>query len=791
MTQNYSTNLSYIVSNPSVDGPNVAMNTQETVNGTISVNPVQSTLPGGYDDDWRETQWNAGTTFDPTEGQETYDWNDLDGYSIGLWQQGSATSTSGYSRYAVYQDPQSGVYTYRMSVQGGHYNNQQLSTATNFGREYSLDHPIQLATDINVADVSGSTGYVEGGINFTLQYENGSTSYGLFLQIPVFDGRGYPYAYSSMGNKSSIIYNLTGRTSSYIDISNSATSDTTYKATVNLNQALKSAIDAIGAAYPDDAVALQDMSHWYLTGVYYGVESNGTGLSTDVAGTMSVTNPELTYDDSSTVSYASLPKRATALSLTPETEDSTMTNIVIPGLNDKNIIIEDVGNDNAGIIIQDYAKSISNYASAKTLQTSQLSAGNSSLAGSASAPVEGIINAEGQYTLSGNYAYLFIGSDNGESPSGKVTLNALANSAAYVQVISQNTYGIDATFGNVAGSLVATAGNNLLDMSASTKNWSIATGDGNDTITGGSGTNIISAGKGNNLIKLGKSNNYVRSEGTDTIVGVRGAIDTVSLLGGNSTATLYTNTAVVDLSSNNHISVADNSTVFGGTESYINVISGDATVVGAVRDTITAAGNLTVTHGTNLDLRVSGDLTFIAGTGNSTVSSGTGTVWGAQGLNITLNSQSHLLFTANQPNATGDQYVDASKNESAMSFWTGAGNQTIIGGTGVDSFYFGTQFAGVSTSTVAATVTGGTGAGNMFGLLKNHTAGNFYITDFRAADNKFFMYFYKPSDPTQAAQNLLNNATISGGNTSILIDGDARVTFLGVTDLRASDFQIS
>ncbi|RUT24661.1 hypothetical protein C0V97_15325 [Asaia sp. W19] len=76
-------------------------------------------------------------------------------------------------------------------------------------------------------------------------------------------------------------------------------------------------------------------------------------------------------------------------------------------------------------------------------------------------------------------------------------------------------------------------------------------------------------------------------------------------------------------------------------------------------------------------------------------------------------------------------------------------------------------------------------------MLANHTAGNFTITDFRAADNKFFLYFYSPANLTAAAQNILNTATISGGNTSVMIDGDAKITFLGVTDLKVSDFSIS
>lgn len=783
-------NVKYIVSNPSKTGPNISMNTQDVENGEIRVNPKQSDLPGGYDTDWRETQWNAGTTFDPSNGRSDVVWDDKNGYSVGNWQQGSATSKAGSSRYAVYKDVQTGDYIYQLSVQGGTLNNQQIATAKNFGTSFSLDHPIILTTDISVSNVQGSTGYIEGGINFTLQYDNGSTQYGLFLQIPIFDGRGAPVAYSSMSEKSKIIYNVTGKSTCYIKVNDPSTSGVIYKATVDLNQALKYAIDAMLKAHPEDSAALQDLSHWYLTGVYYGIESNGSGLATDKKGTLTVANPRLTYDDSKFIRYSDLSSTGRSLAMTPDTPGGAVSNVVIPG-KQVNIIVENVGSDAMGAVIKDYAKSISKYASDNSLQVSVLQAGDNNAVGTASAPAEGIVTSAGSYKVNGNYAYLFVGKMDGQAPNGRVTIDATSNAAKYIRLISDSAYGIDAKFGDVGGAIAARAGDNKIDVSASRQNWDIVTGDGNSTITGGAGTNMIKGGKGRSLFNLGGSNNYVRSEGQDTINGVRGAIDTVSLIGGGATVNLYTNAAVVDLSSNNNIRVADNSTVFGGTASRILVTSGDATVVGAVRDTISAAGNLTVTHGADLNISVAGNLTFIAGTGQSTVSSGGGTVWGAQGLALTLSSNFGSLFTANQPHAIGDQFVDASRSNASLSFWTGAGNQTIVGGTGSDSFYFGTAFEGVNTDHVAATVTGGKGGSNNFGMLVNHTAGDFYITDFRAANNQFFLYSYRPADAMAAAQKLLDTATISGGNTSILVDGNARVTFLGVTNLKLSDFSIS
>ncbi|XAO71422.1 MAG: hypothetical protein AAYR33_10910 [Acetobacteraceae bacterium] len=266
-------------------------------------------------------------------------------------------------------------------------------------------------------------------------------------------------------------------------------------------------------------------------------------------------NPQLTYDNSRSLNYSDLSSTERSLSLTLETTGGAVSNVVIPG-KQVGIIVENVGTDALGAIINDYAKSIAQYASANTLQASVLTAGDNNGTGTASAPAEGIITDAGSYKLNGNYAYLFVGTMSGTSPNGRVTIDGTANTAQYVRLISDSAYGIDAKFGNVGGQIAARAGDNNIDVSGSRQNWNIVTGDGNNTITGGTGTNMIN--------------------------GVQGAIDTVSLIGGGATATLYTNAAAADLSSNNTIRVADNSTVFGGTASRITVTSGDATVVGAV-----------------------------------------------------------------------------------------------------------------------------------------------------------------------------------------------------------------
>ncbi|GEL02387.1 hypothetical protein SSA02_15500 [Swaminathania salitolerans] len=426
--------------------------------------------------------------------------------------------------------------------------------------------------------------------------------------------------------------------------------------------------------------------------------------------------------------------------------------------------------------------------------------------------MQGVITTGGSYDIGGDFDHVVIGADGGlittrlndrgqyipvgsadpASLNDPVTVNAAGSTVSSLSVLAGDTAAVTFYAGNQNGLFVATMGNNLFDASGKSGSWTIATGDGNDTIHAGSGTNNIRAGDGQNLITLSTGTNFVASEGQDTITGVENATDTVTLLGGNSIVTLQSNAAVVDAAlTGSQISVGLNSTVFGGTGSTVTFASSTGTIIGAVGDTISAAGDLMVYHGTNQSISVSGALQFISGTGNTSITAGTGTIWGANGLNANLNTTNNLLFTGNQPNSTGDQSINASASAGTLDAWTGAGNNTIIGGSGADMFVFGTQYEGSSGDSYA-TVTGGSGAANMFGVLNGHEGGDITITDFgSAAGNMFFMYNYKPADADKAIADILATASVSGGNTTIQLDNNMKVTFLGVTDLKSSNFIIS
>lgn len=792
--------LTDIYTDPSIDGPNLVMNTQQVVNGSIIFNDEMSDLDGGSSPDWAVIQWNGATALDPSVGDDTQVWDDNFGYSVGHWTQGSSTSAAGETSYNVFRDPDNGHYIYQLAAQGGKLLDVQLSAVKAIDGQYSFNHQLTATFNQGISNYSGTTGTYQAGINFTINFHSATMNFGLFLQFETVDYKGVPQTYVSLPKSlGGSIYNVSGSQAAYINPNDASNDGVMYQTTIDLNQGLMAAIKAMVGLYPSLASQLQDLSNWYLSGTYIGVESTGTGLSTDVTGNYNVEDPTITYDTSKTVSYADQSSTAPIVSMTPEEgtgstttatkSEVSMPNLVVKGVNNT-VYVPYVTSDTAGAMAKSYASSLQSLIAAGSLDNSILTTGSNSFVSSQKAS-QAIVDTAGSYGVSGNYSNIVIASTSSTTLGGAVTLDTTQNTASYLNIVAADQYGSTVKVGNSSGSYAGTQGNNVFNASNSTGNWNIATSSGNDTIYGASGTNTITGGTGNNVIYLGGSNNFVTSVGTDTIYGAAGAIDTVSLQGGNSVANLKTNAAVMDFSSGNKITIGDNSSVYGGTSSVVNVSSGSATVTGTQGDTISAAGNLQVVHGSNQNISVSGALTFISGTGQTSIAAGSGTIFGADGLVATLSSASRLLFTANQPYTTGNQMIDGRNVAGGLSAWTGAGQQTVLGGTASDQFYFGTAFTGVSSSTVAATVTGGSGAGNMFGMLANHTAGDFTITDFRAADNKFFLYNYKPASSDAAAQNILNTATVSGGNTSVMIDGTAKITFLGVTDLKVSDFTIS
>ncbi|MBS1051806.1 calcium-binding protein [Gluconobacter japonicus] len=393
---------------------------------------------------------------------------------------------------------------------------------------------------------------------------------------------------------------------------------------------------------------------------------------------------------------------------------------------------------------------------------------------------QGVLTQSGSYSINGDVQYIAAGSYAAQDTlTGSVAIDLSKNTASSVSLLTGAWDGVSVVAGNQSGSVVSSVGNNFFLGAGKTGSWNIVTGSGNDTILGSNGNNTIDGGTGNNLIYLGSGTNVVRSEGQDTIDGSNGT-DTVTLLGGSSVVNLHANATVYDTTGSNSVTVGNNSFITGGSSSTYFTTGASATVSGGLNDTISAAGDLQQIRGTGNTISVDGSLSFLNGTGNTTITAGNATLFGASGLNVQFDGTSgYSLFVG----TGGDETISAASSHGVLeAFASNGGNTTIIGGTGADTLVAGSG---------NATFTGGSGGSNLFALNGGLAGGDYTITDFgSAAGNLVALYRYGLQN-NDGLQNVLSAATVAGGNTTIALNDGSKITFVGVTDLKASDFTLS
>ncbi|GAB6855074.1 hypothetical protein [Asaia astilbis] len=445
-----------------------------------------------------------------------------------------------------------------------------------------------------------------------------------------------------------------------------------------------------------------------------------------------------------------------------------------------------------------YAGQMGNAFKQNELSTILLSEGSTSTNWSNGGVMEGFVTTGGSYSPLGTYDFLGVGSWGGKNGTvapleDRVTIDGSGvTTEGVLTVFGGGAAGLTYIAGESNGNFLATSGDNYFNGGEQSANWTIVTADGNDTILATNGTNNINAGTGKNLILLQQGTNNVVSEGQDTITGGSVGVNSVTLQGGHSVVSLGDRAYVSDKATvGSSITLGNNSSVEGGQSSKIIFAGANGTISNAQNDTVSAYGDLSVYYGSDQTVSVSGALKFIAGTGTTNIAAQQATLWGANDLSANIDVGDEAIFSGNQFGVDADQLIDASSSTGTLQAWTGAGRQTIIGSSGSDHFVFGTAYGGKIDPSYA-TVTGGDGAANTFGVLAGHTAGDVTITDFSATrGDTFFMYNYKPEDSAAEVQKLLATATIQGGNTSLMLDNDMRVTFLGVTDLQSSSITMS
>ncbi|GAA4499581.1 calcium-binding protein [Gluconacetobacter tumulicola] len=420
-----------------------------------------------------------------------------------------------------------------------------------------------------------------------------------------------------------------------------------------------------------------------------------------------------------------------------------------------------------------YAQTLRASAAGKNFSTQQ---NGFNAAGSANAV--GMITVGGAYALDGAYVNIVAGALSGSAPDA-VQMAPVAIDAhkvtTSVDVISGTLGGTTFLGGPAGGSFLATAGDNV--FIGGTGNFTINMGAGNDLVVTDGGNDTVNAGGGENRIFLGEGNNDVVSMGTDTIVGALGT-QSVTINAGSSLVLLGTNATVVDNAAGSIVSVGGGSTVSGGAQDRVSFTGSSGTIGGAVSDTISAAGDLQVVQGVGNTISVTGSLTFLNGTGMTSVVAGQSTIFGSAGLSMTLGASGPTLFVANEGNET----LDGAQASNPLHAFADGGDVTFVGGTGNDTLVGGTG---------SATMTGGSGD-NLFAFTNGPgSGGNNVITDFgSAAGNLVALYQYGYQN-NNGLQGILSAATIAGGNSTIQLSDNTRITFVGITDLKASDFTLS
>ncbi|MBS1062941.1 calcium-binding protein [Gluconobacter wancherniae] len=438
-------------------------------------------------------------------------------------------------------------------------------------------------------------------------------------------------------------------------------------------------------------------------------------------------------------------------------------------------------------LAQQYASAVAGLQAGGGFTSYNVSSGNVAGAGSLA---QGLISTGGAYNFTGDLSYIAAGSYISESSptyslNDPVAINLTSDTASSISVLTGSFGGVTLFAGNQNGLFVGGVGNNAFLGSGKTGNWNVATGNGNDTILGTNGNDTISGGTGQNLIFLGSGKNSVLSEGQDTIYGTSGT-DTVSLQGGSSIVQLHANATVFDTSTNNTVTVGSNSTIVGGSSStYFTTGSGWSSFSGGTGDTISAAGNLVQDAGVANNISVGGTLQFLSGTGSTTITAGTATVWGSTGLVANFTGTSGTSLFVGDQSASGDRSTmagesfNASSSQTSLIAWVG-NNQTVVGGSASDT---------LTGTTGNSTLTGGSGAANVFQFIDGYAGGDYTITDFgSAAGNLVGLNKYNMTDAD--VSKMLSNATISGGNTTIQLSDNSKITFLNTTDLKASDFSL-
>ncbi|HEY1933906.1 MAG TPA: calcium-binding protein [Acetobacteraceae bacterium] len=350
--------------------------------------------------------------------------------------------------------------------------------------------------------------------------------------------------------------------------------------------------------------------------------------------------------------------------------------------------------------------------------------------------------ARGDSIIDGHGAnLLFAGADVlVSSNGGHDTVSALGD-AVSVQSAGANAL-VFGAFGTNAGALNVSLGNAQATLSA---------GQSNTTVTASGGDALIFGG-------------FASPAGSLSLLDT-GHGDTISPGNSNVTATLEGSAALVFGN-------------YGNASGGLNLIdagTGDTIAVGNSPATLTGGGNGSFVWGGSGPLQFTGGTgvaTVVAGTGATTVTSGSGgtILFGSAGSTMIAMGGHGLEYVAGDGNETLNAGGSSGANTLVGGLNPGSA-ESIVGGSGNDVI-----FAGAGSDTLA-----GGGGANVFSFVASLTHGAAdVIADFNAND-VVFLNGYGTGDAATA----LGAAVSSGGNTTITLSDNTRITFLGIDSVGA------
>lgn len=362
-----------IFENPSTNGPNFRFNNGQVIDGIEQYQDSIPNLSGTFNDDWDVTQWCSGSYFDPISPVlEDVEFKDnILGTPVATWQQGSINDSAGNSSLSIYDSSESSDasedgrilpgYTYGIQVQGGKLNDVNLQTYKNLSTDVTFNHQINFTANERITNVSGSTGLVSFGNNFTVNFNtvkkiSGVPQLGIFLQSVVYDSRGVETVeagYSSLNGSNSggkiyspgdltaislylgsMEYNYNGELDAF-----SGDTSSFHNVSINLNAALDKIITILSSQDPQNASYYQDLSNWNLTGSYVGGEAGnlGTAQPSNSSATMDINNISITQDLSSNIKYSNTSQKIQSISDLPIEDNQIST--TTPSDGETNLIL--------------------------------------------------------------------------------------------------------------------------------------------------------------------------------------------------------------------------------------------------------------------------------------------------------------------------------------------------------------------------------------------------------------------------------------------------------------------